>query len=60
MLTKEKVISCLNHLPDTFSMDELIDKLILLQKIETGLEQSKSGEVFTAEEAEEMLKQWSK
>jgi predicted transcriptional regulator len=60
MLTKEKVISSLNDLPDSFSMDELIDKLMLLQKIETGLEQSKKGEVFSAEEAKEMLKQWSK
>ena len=60
MLTKEKVINSLNDLPDTFSMDELIDKLILLQKIETGLEQSKKGEVFSAEKAKEMLKQWSK
>ncbi len=56
MLTQEKVISSLNDLPDTFSMDELIDKLILLQKIATGLEQSKKGEVFATEEAKEMLK----
>lgn len=60
MLTKDKVINSLNDLPDTFSMDELIDKLMLLQKIETGLEQSQKGEVFSAEEAKEMLKQWSK
>ncbi len=60
MLTKEKVINSLQDMPDTFSMDELIDKLILLQKIETGLEQSKKGEVFSAEEAKEMLKKWSK
>ncbi len=60
MLTKEKVISSLQDMPDRFSMDELIDKLILLQKIETGLEQSRKGEVFSAEEAKEMLKQWSK
>ena len=59
MLTKEKVISSLKDLPDSFSMDELIDKLMLLQKIETGLEQSKKGEMFSAEEAKEMLKQWS-
>jgi len=56
MLTKEKVISSLNDLSDTFSLDELIDKLILLQKIETGLAQSKKGEVFAAEEAKKMLK----
>jgi len=60
MLIKEKVISSLQDLPDSFSLDELIDKLMLLQKIETGLEQSKKGEVFSAEEAKEMLKQWSK
>ena len=60
MLTKEKVISSLQDMPDKFSMDELIDKLILLQKIETGLEQSNKGEVFSTEEAKEMLKQWSK
>lgn len=60
MLTKEKVINSLPDMPDTFSMDELMDILILLQKVETGLEQSKKGEVFSAEEAKEMLKQRSK
>ena len=46
MLTKEQVISSLNDLPEKFSMDELIDKLILFQKIETGLEQSKKEDFF--------------
>lgn len=60
MLTKEKVISSLQDMPDNFSLDELIDKLILLQKIETGLEQSERGEVYSPEEAKDMLKHWSK
>ncbi|PIQ21687.1 MAG: hypothetical protein COW65_07640 [Cytophagales bacterium CG18_big_fil_WC_8_21_14_2_50_42_9] len=60
MLTKEKVINSLKDMPDQFSIDELIDKLILLQKIETGLEQSKNNEVYSMQEAKEMLKQWSK
>jgi len=60
MLTKEKVINSLQDMPDKFSIDELIDKLILLQKIETGLEQSKNGKVYSTQEAKEMLKQWSK
>jgi len=37
MLTKEKVIQSLQNMPDQFFIDELIDKLLLLQKIETGL-----------------------
>ncbi|RDC63989.1 hypothetical protein [Adhaeribacter pallidiroseus] len=60
MLTKEKVIRSIQDMPDKFSMDELVDKLILLQKIETRLEQSIKKEVFSTEEAKEMLKQWTK
>ena len=60
MLTKDKVINSLKDMPDKFSINELIDKLILLQKIETGLEQSKNGEIYSMQEAKEMLKQWSK
>lgn len=34
MITKDQVINSLKELPDEFSIDELMDKLILLQKIE--------------------------
>ncbi|MBF9251837.1 hypothetical protein I2I11_00875 [Pontibacter sp. 172403-2] len=60
MITKEKVINSLKDMPDKFSIDELMDKLMLLQKIETGLEQSNRGEIYSTQEAREMLKQWSK
>ena len=38
-----KIYKSLEDLPDKFSLDELLDKLILVQKIEIGLEQSDSG-----------------
>lgn len=60
MITKDQVINSLKDMPDQFSIDELMGKLILLQKIEAGLEQSKKGEVYSTQEAKEMLKQWSK
>ncbi len=60
MLTKNQVIKSLKEMPDKFSIDDLMDKLILLQKIEVGLEQSKKGQVYTSEQAKEMLKKWSK
>jgi len=60
MLTKEQVINSLKDMPDKFSIDDLVDKLILMQKIEIGLEQSKKGQVYIVEEAKEMLKKWSK
>lgn len=59
MIIKEKLLNSLKNMPE-FSIDELMDKLVLLQKIETGLKQSKKGEVYPTQEAKEMLKQWSK
>jgi hypothetical protein len=57
-LTKEKIIEAIRELPDSFSLDDLFEKIILLQKIEIGLEQSKSGQVHSTEEAREKLKKW--
>lgn len=60
MVTKEKVINSLKDMPDSFSIDELIDKLVFIEKLEKGLAQSEKGEVYTTEQAKEMLKKWSK
>ena len=60
MITKDQVINSLKDLPNEFSFDELMDKLILLQKIEIGLSQSNQGEVYSSQEAKDMLKKWSK
>lgn len=58
MLTKEKILQTLKDLPDTFSIDELFDRIVLLNKIEMGLEQSKSGQVNTTDQAKDKLKKW--
>ncbi len=55
MLTKDKVYKSLDDLPDKFSLDELLDKLILLQKIETGLEQSDRGKIIPDDELDSKL-----
>jgi hypothetical protein len=53
MMTKEKLIQPIQELPDSFSVEELFDRIILLQKVEIGLQQSNAGEVVTTEEARE-------
>lgn len=40
-------------------IDDLMDKLLLLNKIEIGLEQAKKGETYPSEEAKKMIKGWS-
>lgn len=39
-MTKKQVIKTINELPDPFSVEELMDKILLLQKIDLGTEQS--------------------
>ena len=53
MLTKTKVIKAINQLPDEFSIDEMVDKMILLEKIDRGLAQSERGEVISDETSHE-------
>lgn len=47
MLTKHKVHELINQLPDTFSVDELVDELLLWQNIEKARIQVKNREVTT-------------
>ena len=58
MITKEHLLQSIKDLPETFSLDDLLDRVILLQKIETGLAQSATNKTSTTEEAKEKLKKW--
>lgn len=58
MLTKEKLLETIKGMPDHFSIEELFEKIILLQKIELGIEQSNTNQVYSTSEAKEKLKKW--
>jgi hypothetical protein len=60
MLNKEQLIQTIKDLPESFSLDDLLDSLLLIQKIETRLEQSATGETLTTEEAKQRLNKWLK
>ncbi|SMD41620.1 hypothetical protein SAMN00777080_0146 [Aquiflexum balticum DSM 16537] len=60
MITKEKVLQTLKEMPEQFSIDDLMEKLILINKIEIGIEQVGKGETYTSSEAKKMIKEWSK
>jgi hypothetical protein len=58
MLTKQKVLKSFKQLPDEFSIDEAIDKLIVLQKVEKAEAEIKEGKGFSTAEAKKKLKKW--
>lgn len=60
MLTKDKLNKTINKLPDSFTIDELIDQLIFIEKVEEGLQQSDAGKVVSNEDVKLMIDKWSK
>ena len=58
MLTKIQLQETINNLPDKITFDDLLDRLLLLQKIETGIEQSENGQIRTTNQARKILKEW--
>jgi len=60
MLTKEILNKTINTLPDSFTIDELIDQLIFIEKVEEGLKQSYEGKVISNEDVKLMIDKWSK
>lgn len=47
MLTKLMLKEQIDEFPDEFSIDELVEKLILIEKIETGIKQSENDEIIS-------------
>lgn len=59
-MKKIEVIDTLKEMPDEFSADELIERILLLQKIDVGLNQVKAGKIYSEEQAEKKLERWLK
>jgi hypothetical protein len=59
MLTKDKVKELVDHMPATFSVDDIVGELILLQKIEIARKQVQDGDFLTEEELDKEVDQWN-
>ena len=60
MLSKTLVREQLEKLPDKFSVEELIERMILIDKIQIGIEQSDKDEIVSEEELDNEIESWFK
>jgi len=60
MLTKTQIIDSLNNLPENVTIDQVIEHLVVVDKIQKGLNDSAEGKVYSKDEAKEELKKWLK
>lgn len=60
MLTKEKIIETIKAMPeDNFTEIEiLLERLVLLEKIQSAEEDIEAGRVYTNDQMKEIVKSW--
>ncbi|AMR31006.1 hypothetical protein A0256_05995 [Mucilaginibacter sp. PAMC 26640] len=60
MLTRDDVLKTVSDLPLEFSFDDIVDRLLLLDKIDLGVEQSDNDETVSTPTAQIQLSKWLK
>ena len=57
-MKREKAIDTVKELPQEFELEELMEKLVFIDKIEKGLKQADQGKVTTHEKVKELRRKW--
>ena len=60
MLSKTELIQSIEALPDHISIEDVMERLFLLAKIEKGCQEADDGKTVSHEEAEKRMKKWLK
>ena len=60
METKQQILKAIEDLPDDASVEDALDRIYLLYKIERGLGQADRGDLISQEEARQRMAQWLK
>jgi len=60
MITKTQILNTLDQLPENLTIDQVIDRLIFVEKIQKGLDDSVNGRINSREETKQKLKKWLK
>lgn len=60
MTTKDKVLEAVKNLPDNAKIEDAMESLLVMAKIERGLAQADSGKLLQHEEVKQRLAKWLK
>lgn len=60
MITKEKLQEHISKFPNEIHIDDLIDRLVFIDKLEKRIQASNNNEVISNEELEDETKEWFK
>ena len=57
-MKREKVMDAVKEFPKEFELEDLIERLVFVEKVEKGLAQLKKGKVVSHEKVKEIVKKW--
>ena len=60
MTTKQKVIEAVRDLPDNASIEDAMQRLLLLAKIDRGIQQADAGQTLSQSQVREQMAKWLK
>ncbi|MCE5279512.1 MAG: hypothetical protein ABFD92_12395 [Planctomycetaceae bacterium] len=60
MTAKEKMLQAVRDLPDDASIEDAMERLLFLSKIERGLQQARDGRTLAHSQVKERMKKWQR
>ena len=58
MTTKEQILQAIRELPDNATVEDAMERLYLLYKVERGIAQADAGQKVSQEEARARMARW--
>lgn len=58
MTVKEKMLEAVSTLPDDAQIEDAMEKLLFLAKVEKGLEQANNGQTIPDDEVKQRVSRW--
>jgi len=59
-MKKSTIIHTLNEFPQKFNLDDFLERLLVIEKIDEGLEEAKSGKTISHEKVKKLVARWPK
>ncbi len=53
-------MNAMSELPNEFNLNKFLDRLLVIEKIEVGLKEAKSGKTVSHEIAKKIISKWQK
>ena len=57
-MKRDKAIETVKEFPQEFELEDLIERLVFVEKVEKGLQQVQEGKTISHEQVKEMTNKW--